>query len=149
MVNSYLCRIILHLIRTWRCRCFANFTKWSFGWNGTKYCFAEGSGHVKGRQDSGHAHSTTFSPDGKYLYASDLGNDKVYAFVTTQVSLNHLKRTRAEMWVLSMVLVHVIWSFHQMVNRHTLPRKCEVKLWRLTYKMAIWKSRWAKTSSRR
>ncbi|PRN37027.1 lactonase family protein [Acinetobacter baumannii] len=42
--------------------------------------FAEGSGHVKGRQDSGHAHSTTFSPDGKYLYASDLGNDKVYAF---------------------------------------------------------------------
>ncbi|MDC5681141.1 lactonase family protein [Acinetobacter baumannii] len=42
--------------------------------------FSEGSGHVKGRQDSGHAHSTTFSPDGKYLYASDLGNDKVYAF---------------------------------------------------------------------
>ncbi|MDC5338240.1 lactonase family protein [Acinetobacter baumannii] len=42
--------------------------------------FAEGSGHVKGRQDSGHAHSTTFSPDGKYLYASDLGNDKVYTF---------------------------------------------------------------------
>ncbi|WP_410566612.1 lactonase family protein [Acinetobacter sp. H1(2024)] len=42
--------------------------------------FAEGSGHVKGRQESGHAHSTTFSPDGKYLYASDLGNDKVYAF---------------------------------------------------------------------
>lgn len=42
--------------------------------------FAKGSGHVKGRQDSGHAHSTTFSPDGKYLYASDLGNDKVYAF---------------------------------------------------------------------
>ncbi|WP_252510809.1 lactonase family protein [Acinetobacter baumannii] len=42
--------------------------------------FAEGSGHVKGRQDSGHAHSTTFSQDGKYLYASDLGNDKVYAF---------------------------------------------------------------------
>lgn len=42
--------------------------------------FSEGSGHVKGRQDSGHAHSTTFSPDGKYLYASDLGNDKVYTF---------------------------------------------------------------------
>ena len=42
--------------------------------------FADGSGHVKGRQDSGHAHSTTFSPDGKYLYAADLGNDKVYAF---------------------------------------------------------------------
>lgn len=42
--------------------------------------FAEGSGHVKGRQESGHAHSTTFSPDGKYLYASDLGNDKIYTF---------------------------------------------------------------------
>ncbi len=28
--------------------------------------FSEGSGHVKGRQESGHAHSTTFSPDGKY-----------------------------------------------------------------------------------
>lgn len=43
--------------------------------------FSEGSGHVKGRQESGHAHSTTFSPDGKYLYASDLGNDKVYTFL--------------------------------------------------------------------
>lgn len=42
--------------------------------------FSEGSGLVKGRQDSGHAHSTTFSPDGQYLYAADLGNDKVYAF---------------------------------------------------------------------
>ncbi len=42
--------------------------------------FAEGSGVVKGRQESGHAHSTTFSPDGQYLYAADLGNDKVYAF---------------------------------------------------------------------
>ncbi len=42
--------------------------------------FSEGSGHVKGRQESGHAHSTTFSPDGKYLYASDLGNDKIYTF---------------------------------------------------------------------
>ncbi|HCH7478770.1 lactonase family protein [Acinetobacter baumannii] len=42
--------------------------------------FSEGSGHFKGRQESGHAHSTTFSPDGKYLYASDLGNDKVYVF---------------------------------------------------------------------
>ncbi|MCL9677503.1 lactonase family protein [Acinetobacter sp. ACZLY 512] len=42
--------------------------------------FSEGSNVVKGRQDSGHAHSTTFSPDGQYLYAADLGNDKVYAF---------------------------------------------------------------------
>lgn len=42
--------------------------------------FAEGSGYVKGRQESGHAHSTTFSSNGKYLYASDLGNDRVYAF---------------------------------------------------------------------
>ncbi|MFT4020575.1 MAG: lactonase family protein [Acinetobacter sp.] len=44
------------------------------------FIFSEGSGVVKGRQDSGHAHSTTFSPDGKYLYAADLGNDKLYAF---------------------------------------------------------------------
>lgn len=42
--------------------------------------FTEGSKVVKGRQEHGHAHSTTFSPDGQYLYAADLGNDKVYAF---------------------------------------------------------------------
>jgi len=40
----------------------------------------EGSGPVSGRQDSSHVHSTVFSPDGQYLFASDLGVDKVYAY---------------------------------------------------------------------
>jgi 6-phosphogluconolactonase len=40
----------------------------------------EGSGPVKGRQDSAHVHSTVFSPDGRFLYAQDLGADKVYAY---------------------------------------------------------------------
>jgi len=40
----------------------------------------EGSGPVSGRQDSSHVHSTVFSPDGHYLFASDLGVDKVYAY---------------------------------------------------------------------
>ncbi|WP_404980404.1 MULTISPECIES: lactonase family protein [unclassified Caballeronia] len=40
----------------------------------------EGSGPVKGRQDNSHVHSTVFSPDGKYLFAQDLGVDKVYGY---------------------------------------------------------------------
>ncbi len=40
----------------------------------------EGGGPVKGRQDNSHVHSTVFSPDGKYLFAQDLGVDKVYAY---------------------------------------------------------------------
>ncbi|SAK49448.1 3-carboxymuconate cyclase-like protein [Caballeronia calidae] len=40
----------------------------------------EGGGPVKGRQDNAHVHSTVFSPDGKYLFAQDLGVDKVYGY---------------------------------------------------------------------
>lgn len=40
----------------------------------------EGSGPVKGRQDSAHVHSTVFSPDGQYLFAQDLGTDRLYAY---------------------------------------------------------------------
>jgi 6-phosphogluconolactonase len=40
----------------------------------------EGSGPVKGRQDSAHVHSTVFSPDGRFLFAQDLGADKVFAY---------------------------------------------------------------------
>ncbi|WP_277185619.1 lactonase family protein [Caballeronia sp. BR00000012568055] len=40
----------------------------------------EGGGPVKGRQDNSHVHSTVFSPDGKYLFAQDLGVDKVFAY---------------------------------------------------------------------
>jgi len=40
----------------------------------------EGSGPVKGRQDGAHVHSTVFSPDGRYLFAQDLGADKLYAY---------------------------------------------------------------------
>ncbi|WP_094780005.1 lactonase family protein [Paraburkholderia ribeironis] len=40
----------------------------------------EGGGPVKGRQDSSHIHSTVFSPDGRYLFAQDLGADKLYAY---------------------------------------------------------------------
>ncbi|MCF9033746.1 lactonase family protein [Acinetobacter nectaris] len=42
--------------------------------------FIEGSNVVAGRQNSGHAHSVTFSPDGKVLYAADLGADIVRAY---------------------------------------------------------------------
>ncbi|WP_299430056.1 lactonase family protein [uncultured Maribacter sp.] len=35
---------------------------------------------VKGRQDEAHIHSTNFSPDGKYLFAQDLGSDKIWNF---------------------------------------------------------------------
>ena len=42
--------------------------------------FAAGSGVVNDRQDSGHAHFTTFTPDGNYVYAADLGADKLHAY---------------------------------------------------------------------
>ena len=40
----------------------------------------EGGGPVKGRQDNSHVHSTLFSPDGHYLFAQDLGADKLYSY---------------------------------------------------------------------
>jgi 6-phosphogluconolactonase len=40
----------------------------------------EGGGPVKGRQDDAHVHSTVFTPDGRYLFAQDLGNDKLYEY---------------------------------------------------------------------
>lgn len=40
----------------------------------------DGSGPVKGRQDNSHVHSTVFSPDGRYLFAQDLGVDKIYSY---------------------------------------------------------------------
>ena len=40
----------------------------------------EGGGPVKGRQDNAHVHSTVFSPDGRYLFTQDLGNDKLYEY---------------------------------------------------------------------
>lgn len=42
--------------------------------------YENGSGGIKGRQDGGHAHATTFTPDGKYLYANDFGGDKLHAY---------------------------------------------------------------------
>jgi 6-phosphogluconolactonase (cycloisomerase 2 family) len=38
----------------------------------------EGWGPVAGRQESSHLHCTSFSADGRWLYACDLGSDKVY-----------------------------------------------------------------------
>jgi len=35
---------------------------------------------VEGRQDEAHIHSTNFSPDGKYVFAQDLGSDKIWNF---------------------------------------------------------------------
>lgn len=35
---------------------------------------------VKGRQDEAHIHSSNFSPDGKFLFAQDLGADKIRVF---------------------------------------------------------------------
>jgi 6-phosphogluconolactonase len=40
----------------------------------------DGGGPVKGRQDNAHVHSTVFSPDGHYLFAQDLGTDKLYSY---------------------------------------------------------------------
>ena len=42
--------------------------------------FIEGSGGVAERQKSGHAHSATFTPDGKVAYVADLGADVIRAY---------------------------------------------------------------------
>ena len=40
----------------------------------------EGGGPVKGRQANSHGHSAVVSPDGHYLFAQDLGADKLYSY---------------------------------------------------------------------
>ncbi|WP_241609214.1 lactonase family protein [Rosenbergiella australiborealis] len=42
--------------------------------------YNQGSNKVAGRQSSGHAHSVTFSIDGHYLLAADLGADKIHVY---------------------------------------------------------------------
>lgn len=42
-----------------------------------------GSGADTVRQKSSHVHSVRFTPDGKYLFATDLGTDKVYRYAAT------------------------------------------------------------------
>lgn len=43
----------------------------------------EGRGPDTARQESSHLHSVRFSPDNKFLFASDLGTDKIYRFNVT------------------------------------------------------------------
>lgn len=40
----------------------------------------EGYGIVYERQDKSHVHSVVFSPDQQYLFAADLGNDRLYQY---------------------------------------------------------------------
>lgn len=40
----------------------------------------EGSSENKSRQEKPHVHSTVISPDHRYLFAADLGTDKVYSY---------------------------------------------------------------------
>jgi 6-phosphogluconolactonase len=40
----------------------------------------DGYGIVYERQDKSHVHSVVFSPDQKYLFAADLGNDRLYQY---------------------------------------------------------------------
>lgn len=43
----------------------------------------KGSGPDSTRQEAPHLHSVRFSPDGKFLFAADLGTDKIYRFDVT------------------------------------------------------------------
>lgn len=52
----------------------------SFVAGSLKTAHHEGRGFSSPRQDSAHAHCVTFSPDGKYLFAVDLGLDEVKAY---------------------------------------------------------------------
>ncbi len=42
--------------------------------------YNQGSNKVAERQSSGHAHSVTFSIDGRYVLAADLGADKIHVY---------------------------------------------------------------------
>ncbi len=42
--------------------------------------YFEGSGPDTVRQDKSHLHSVMYSPDGRFLFATDLGSDKLYRF---------------------------------------------------------------------
>lgn len=44
----------------------------------------EGSGPVTDRQEKSHLHCVQFSPDGKYLFATNLGTDQIYKFEVNQ-----------------------------------------------------------------
>lgn len=57
--------------------------------------FNEGSGVIKNRQASGHAHSATFTPDGKFVFIADLGDDKLHAFRYEPNSGTPLKEDRS------------------------------------------------------
>ncbi|MEB3754131.1 lactonase family protein [Acinetobacter sp. MD2(2019)] len=45
-----------------------------------KIAFSQGSQVIAKRQDSGHAHSVTFTPDGKNVFLADLGADVIRAY---------------------------------------------------------------------
>lgn len=52
-----------------------------------------GSGPDKDRQEKSHVHCVTFSPDGKFLFANDLGTDKIYKFnVNTQADAKNKEK---------------------------------------------------------
>jgi 6-phosphogluconolactonase (cycloisomerase 2 family) len=58
----------------------------------------EGSSVNKDRQNSSHVHSTTFSPDGKFLLVADLGTDELYVYdfdpqAKEPLSLNNIFKT--------------------------------------------------------
>ena len=44
----------------------------------------EGTGPDANRQDMPHLHCAVFSPDGHYLYAADLGTDRLHKFATSE-----------------------------------------------------------------
>ncbi|WP_081689190.1 lactonase family protein [Inquilinus limosus] len=50
----------------------------------------EGSGPVRGRQDSAHVHSTVFSPDGRSLFVQDLGADRIFEYRYTPDGVRRL-----------------------------------------------------------
>ena len=53
---------------------------------------------IKSRQKSSHIHSSNFSPDNKYLFAHDLGADKIrkFTFNTSEEKLKNLQEIRVK-----------------------------------------------------
>ncbi|MDD5733419.1 MAG: lactonase family protein [Bacteroidales bacterium] len=57
-----------------------------------QYTFT-GSGHDERRQRSSHVHCVVFSPDGRHLFATDLGADRIYIFEKDSGGIPLLKDT--------------------------------------------------------
>lgn len=60
----------------------------------------QGKGIVADRQEKAHAHSANFTPDGNYVLAADLGNDRLYQYKFDSVKKEVLSEAKPAFYTL-------------------------------------------------